>query len=280
VAAQVRPVCQASRVTPQAFYEPDGALLVATELTRGPWDSRIQHAGPPAALLARAIAAAPGGEDRRIARISCEILRPVPVAPLKPHAQVTRPGRNVDLVDARLETADGACVMLARAWRFPVGDVSLPARASASGEPPLAPEHGQQVPFFPVPHDIGYETAMDWRFTRGSFREPGPAMAWMRMKVPLVAGEAPSPLARVLVAADSGSGVSATLDRAGYQFMNVDLTVHLHRDPAGDWVGLDASSTFTGTRAGLACCDIYDRAGEVGRGSQTLLVTQLISQRQ
>lgn len=262
-------------MTPAAFYEADGALFSATELTRGPWDSQIQHAGPPAALLARAISAVPGGEDRRVARISCEILRPVPVAPLRAGAEIARPGRSVDLVDARLETADGTGVMIARAWRLPLGEVDLPAHAVPDGQLPPAPECGQEVPFFAVPHDIGYQTAMEWRFVRGSFRAPGPAMAWMRMKVPLIAGEAPSPLTRVLVAADSGSGISASLDPADYRFMNVDLTVHLHRDPVGEWVGLDASSTFTGTRAGLACCDIFDRAGQVGRGSQTLLVTQL-----
>lgn len=273
MAAALRPVGEADDMTAEAFYEPDGASFVATALTRGPWDASLQHGGPPAALLAREIAAAPGGEGRRIVRIGCEILRPIPVAPLRPCAEVVRAGRSIDLVDARLETSDGVLVMAGRAWRFPSGQVDLPAHAKATGEPPPGPEHGQRVPFFPVPHDVGYQTAMEWRFVRGAFCEPGPGMAWMRMKVPLIAGETPSPLARVLVATDSTSGVSATLDPADYMFTNVDLVVHLHRDPVGEWVGLDASSTFTGTCAGLACSNIYDDHGEVGRASQTLLVT-------
>ena len=81
---------------------------------------------------------------------------------------------------------------------------------------------------------------MDYRFARGGFRELGPATVWMRMRQPLVAGEEPSPLQRLLAAADSGNGVSATLDLAGHLFINVDLTVHLIRLPVGEWVCLDA----------------------------------------
>jgi hypothetical protein len=58
---------------------------------------------------------------------------------------------------------------------------------------------------------------------------------WMRMRHPLLAGEQPSRLQRVLIAADSGNGVSATLDYRSYLFVNVDLSVHLHRMPEGEW---------------------------------------------
>jgi len=272
VAAAVRQVREG--MTAEAFYEQDGALFVATGRTSGPWDPRFQHGGPPAALLAHAIAAAPDGEGRKIARISCDILRPIPVVPLRPHVEVVRPGRSIDLVDAFLETSDGIPVMASRAWRLPDGQIDLPEHVLPAGEPPPPPEHGQEVPFFPVPHDVGYHSAMEWRFVRGAFREPGPGMAWMRMTVPLIAGEEPSPLTRVLVAADSASGISATLDPADYMFMNVDLTVHIHRDLVGEWVALDARSIFTGTRTALARSDIYDLRGEIGTTSQTLLVEQ------
>ena len=47
------------------------------------------------------------------------------------------------------------------------------------------------------------------------------------MRHPLVAGEEPSPLQRVLIAADAGNGVSAALDWRRYLFINTDLSVHL-----------------------------------------------------
>ncbi len=43
-----------------------------------------------------------------------------------------------------------------------------------------------------------------------------------------------------MVAADSGNGVSAALDWRRFLFINVDLSVHLHREPEGEWVYLDA----------------------------------------
>ena len=92
------------------------------------------------------------------------------------------------------------------------------------------------------------------------------------MRQPLIAGEEPSPLQRVLVAADSGNGVSATLDWGRYLFINVDLTVHLHRPLAGEWVCLDSITIPEPSGVGLADTALYDGRGPIGRAAQTLLV--------
>ena len=105
------------------------------------------------------------------------------------------------------------------------------------------PDAGRTTPFFPTGQEVGYHTAMEVRFVAGSFLELGPATAWMRMRHPLVPDEAPSPLCRVLIAADSGNGVSAALDYQRWRFINPDLTVYLMRPPAGDWVALEATTT-------------------------------------
>jgi hypothetical protein len=107
-------------------------------------------------------------------------------------------------------------------------------------------------PFFPVQYEVGYRSAMEVRFSAGSFLDPGPATAWMRMRMPLFEGEQPSPLSRVLVAADSGIGVSNVLDFQNYLFINADLTVHLFRYPAGEWVCLHAATSINGAGIGLA----------------------------
>lgn len=114
------------------------------------------------------------------------------------------------------------------------------AAARASAGFAAAPEDGRAAPFFATGASVGYHTAIEWSFVAGAFRELGPATVWLRTHVALVAGEEPSPLARVLIAADSGNGVSATLDFLRHRFVNVDLSVHLHRLPAGEWVCLDA----------------------------------------
>lgn len=271
-----------------AFFELDGDRYVPSELTRGPWDPDSQHAGPPAALVGREIERLDSEAPRQVGRITFEIMRAVPIAPLRVEARIVRPGRSVELVEATLADDEGE-VMRAAAWRLGVQDVDLPAgltseagseiaNAPAStlrpGYAPPPPSEAAKRDFFDTGQSVGYHTAMEYRFVSGAFLEPGPATVWMRMRQPLVAGEPPSPLQRVLVAADSGNGVSATLDWARYVFINVDLTVHLNRLPAGEWVCLDAITIPEPTGVGLSDTALYDERGPIGRAAQTLLVAE------
>jgi hypothetical protein len=259
---------------PDAFYEPDGDLYAATELTRGPWDPGAQHAGPPAALLGREIELLPDAAEFQIGRISFDILRSVPIAPLRVSARVLRPGRRVQLVEAELSDAAGEPLMRASAWRIRIAPVDLPEEAIATPAPPPGPEQGGEVEFFATGQKLGYHTAMECRFISGGFVEVGPALVWLRMRQPLVAGEEPSPLQRVLVAADVGNGVSATLDYRRYLFINVDLTVHLERMPAGEWVCVDAVTLPRPSGVGTAESVLSDGEGRIGRALQTLLVSE------
>jgi hypothetical protein len=216
-----------------------------------------------------------------IGRITFDILGAVPIAPLTVEARVVRPGRSVEMLEAILRD-ESRDVIRATAWRIRIGAIELPA-GLASEEPeapvrrtgtPAGPDAGADEPFFPTGEDAGYHTAMDRRFVSGAFLEPGPATVWLRMGYPLVEGEEPSPLQRVLVAADAGNGVSATLDYTRYLFVNVDLTIHLHRLPAGDWVCLEALTTPEPTGVGLADSLLHDERGPIGRALQTLLVRE------
>ena len=260
--------------SPGHFYELDGDRAAPSGLTRGPWDPDSQHAGPPAALLGRALEALAieGETPMRVGRVTYEVLRPVPIAPLRVEAGVERGGRRVQMLGASLFASDEE-VMRARAWRLREEGVEL--EAEFLRQPPKhGPDDGDPAPFFPTGACEGYHTAVDYRFVRGGFLEPGPAVVWMRSRVALVAGEEPSPLQRVLVVADSGNGVSATLDWRRFLFINVDLTVHLHRYPAGEWVCLDAVTTPEPDGIGLADTTLLDERGRIGRAAQTLLVAQ------
>ncbi|MFF7215122.1 thioesterase family protein [Streptomyces sp. NPDC008238] len=273
----------------EAFFErvADERFL-PTGYTRGPWDAASQHAGPPAALLGRAVQTRPGArEDMRLTRITFEIHSPVPLAPLTVTTRVLREGRSVELVEAALTPDGGAEVMRARALRIRTAPGTVPAAGpaaapgtgpdadpgAASPEPPVpGPRQARPEPFFPVPWDTGYHTAVEARFAAGSFLDRGPATCWLRMRVPLVAGEKTAPLDRVLVAADSGNGVSNVLDFATHLFVNPDLTVHLHRHPAGEWVCLDARTTVDPYGVGMAETALHDEQGPIGRGVQSLFV--------
>src|SRR5262245_45739777 len=117
---------------PDSFYEPDGELYAATELTRGPWDPDSQPAGPPAALIGREIErlsggriGGEGGPPAQVGRVTYEVLRPVPIAPVRVEAEVLRPGRRVELVGASLRGSDGTELMRAQGWRLRTEEVGF-----------------------------------------------------------------------------------------------------------------------------------------------------------
>lgn len=239
----------------------------ATSHAVGPWDPGSLHAGPPTALMANALARHHPHEGRMTSRLTMEILRPVPVGELRVRTSVRRPGRKVELLSAVLEDGDGTPLMTAAEWRIRTTDLDLGA---TRGAPLAGPEEGHpSAGFFrPVEHG-GYMDAMEVRFLSGDWGTPGPATAWMRMRVPLLADEAPTGMDRLLVAADSGNGISASFDGL---FVNVDLTIHLAHTPHGEWVALDARTDLTDHGVGLATSVLHDVAGPVGRAAQSLIL--------
>jgi hypothetical protein len=255
---------------PTALYVPDGDGFLATDLTVGPWDPGLQHAGPVAALLAREAERSTGIPDGQTVRLAFDILAPVPVGPVRVGARQLRPGRRIELLEAVL-TAGSSERPLVRltAWRMRTAAVEGTAEASVAlpGPEESRPE---TAAFFTT--DVAYHRALDWRFAHGSFNAPGPAAAWTRPLCTLVEGEPMSPLQHLLVMTDAASGISAVLDWQRATFANVDLTVALVRPPAGDWLGVDAVTTIGPSGAGQCFADLHDTTGRIGRSAQALFV--------
>lgn len=252
-----------------ALFVEDGGLFVPSAHTRGPWDPRAQHAGAPAALIGRAVERLPADAPMHVARVTVEVLRPVPIVPLRVSAQVVRPGRRVQLSSVSA-FAGHEEVCRASAWRIRVADLRLPVApvtAAAIGTP------DSSLSFEPESDEPAlHRTGMEIRFAAGRFEDAGPATAWFRLRYPVVAGEEPSPLQRVLAAADFGNGISAAFDWLSHLYINTDLTVHLHRYPRGEWVCLDASTAVEQSGIGLAQSALFDERGPLGRSLQSLLV--------
>ncbi|MFE0020693.1 thioesterase family protein [Amycolatopsis sp. NPDC059021] len=254
-----------------AFYLPlpDGRLL-ATPHTAGPWSPDSQHFGPPSALLVRALEAAETGpHPGLLARATVEILGPAPVAAeLSVRSWLDRPGRSVELLGAELTTGDKV-IARASAWRIATSDTAAVATGDVAPLPP--PEECEEAPW-PPGWQGGYLEAMEWRTIRGGATEPGPAAVWVRQRLPLVDGEEPSALQRLFAVADSGNGVSNFLPLDRWWFINSELTVHVRRPPAGEWIGLDAATVVGPHGVGTATSTLHDGAGPVATGAQALLV--------
>jgi hypothetical protein len=252
-----------------AFYVPlGGGRFSPTRHTAGPWTPDSQHFGPPSALLVRALEALRPPHPAELARVTIEILGPAPVAELAVRASIERPGRSVELLHAELATADRV-IARASAWRIATSDT---AAVGTDGGPLLPqPDSVGESPW-PEGWQSGYLDAMEWRAVRGGMDVPGPAAVWARQRIPLVDGEEPSGLQRLFTVADSGNGVSNFLDPREWWFINTELTVHLRRPPAGEWIGLDAVTLVGPHGTGTATSILHDGQGPVGIGAQALLV--------
>lgn len=265
----MKALCLYLCVVSEAFYEQiDEQRFQPTVWTRGPWGPESQHGGPPSALLGRAIELANPRDDMLVARVVLDILGPVPLEPMDVTAEVVRPGRSVELVNAAISVG-GRDVMRAGAWRIRAEE--RPLEPTPLVAPPRPPDEGVEVPQFATGYE-GYIQAMEWLFVDGFFLEPGPATAWLRMRHPLLEGEEPSPLTRVLIATDSASGISGALDFKDWLFVNPDLSVYLSRMPRGEWICLDAQTTIEKHGVGLASAQIYDVDALLGRSLQSLFV--------
>ncbi len=246
------------------FYShPSDGNFVATGATVGPWDPKLQHGGPLAALHGTRIerVAKPG---MRLAHFAMEFLAPVAVGPLDVATAALRPGKKIELWSAT------SASIRATAWLLRVGVDRAESVGQSERVPPM-PDVAASTYFKTVPR-FGYGDALEWRFAEGGFESLGPAAVWSKLRVAIVEGEDVTPLARVLAMIDSANGISAELDVAKYLFVPVNLTVSLARYPEGDWVGMRAETSVARDGIGTTRARIFDAGGTIGRALQTLYV--------
>ena len=257
-----------------ALYQPDGDLFVPSELTRGPWDPGAQHGGPTAALLATCAEKAAAGDGMIAARVTIELLRPVPLSPLAVEISVERPGRKVQLLGLSL-LAGATEVARARVLRIRTKRVELPVGLS-SDDPPAPPARGKRsLPAWDLaPEKVAFHShAVEHRFVEGAFDQPGVGVDWIKLRYPVIAGEQILPIARVMAAADFGNGVSWEINRRdGYSFINPDLTVYLNRMPTSESVCIQSRSRYQPIGIGFAESLLWDESGPIGRSVQSLLI--------
>jgi hypothetical protein len=255
-------------------YEVDGGVAVPTELARGPWSPHAQHGGAPSALLAGQLERFDLGSATFPARFTLELMRPVPLTPLRIELRTIRPGKKVQLVQGSLFSGDTE-VVRATLLRLREHTVEF-ERAPVTGTyAPLPPPGAPQPMGADWTVGTGFWNAVATSRARGEWGQPGPAGVWLRLTVAIVAGEEPTPFQRVAAAGDFGNGVAAAFDRMRYSCINPDLTITLHRLPTTAWVGLDSSTFPEPAGFGVAESVLHDEAGRIGRAVQTVLIEEL-----
>ncbi|MDP2260409.1 MAG: thioesterase family protein [Caulobacter sp.] len=251
-------------------FEIDGSRVTATPFSAGPWGPTMQHGGAPTALVARAAEAFPAARPMRVARLTVDLLRPVPVATLDIETEVVREGRKIQLLQVRLLHEGKECVR-ASVLKLRSEPLDLPQhdgfRPLEQAAPPL---DEPRSPGFGATH--GFGSGMSAKIMRGEWGKPGPAAVWFRAERPIVRGEATSPLMRAALTADFCNGVSAVLDFQQWTYINGDLSVNFARDPVGDWILLDAETWVGDSGGAMAFARLADRDGYFGRAVQSVLI--------
>ncbi|MGV9350238.1 thioesterase family protein [Streptomyces spiralis] len=277
------PVSNTSAVSPSpsggtlpqfgTFYRDMGhGRYDSSPATAGPWSPKTQHGGPLSALMGRALERHAPRPGFRVARISLELARPVPVADLQVEVRTVRSRARTELLEGEI-TSDGQVVLIARAWRMIASPDDTTQLRREPGGPPLP---GPQSPHTMTgAHVEGYIAAMEWRFESGKgFDTAGPGIVWARQRIPLVSDEPDTPRTRALTLTDSSWPVAFELDHNRQFMINTDVTLALHREPIGEWLCVRSATAASPGGSGLALGQLDDTAGDCGRILQTLLVTQ------
>lgn len=256
-------------VSREPIFRLDGDRVIPSPDAAGPWDPGMQHGSAPAALVVWAAEQVPTAAPMHIVRVTIDLMRPVPIAPLTVETEVLREGRKIQLCAVRLLAAGtvvvSASVLKSRAQplELPSGIADLAVDVPGPGRSAAEPGDLAGSPFI---------RCISMRAARGRFGGVGPAAIWFRVDQTLIEGAPVSQAMRALVAADFSNGVSAALDFRHWTFINADLTVNFARQPVGDWILVDGESWIGPNGSGLAMARLADERGYFGRSVQSLVV--------
>lgn len=265
---------------PAVFYRrlgrtDDGAeRFIPTDFSRSVWSTEMQHGSPPAALMVRAIEREHPRTDARLARVTVDLLGPVPMSECRVRTRILRPGRSIELVGAQLdaELPDGTerTVATASAWRMATEDTAAAERTADAPFTTDGPLEQSGFGFFGRHDGDTFLDAVDWRWhALADGSRPGSVR--VQSTAVLVEGEQTTAMERMFSVVDAANGVGATLDPAEWTFLNTEMTVHIHRVPAGS-LGITAAASVGPDGIGLCSAVIHDEDGPVARTAQSLLV--------
>jgi acyl-CoA thioesterase len=259
-----------SAIMPEAYFTVDGDSLVPSLMTRGPWGALMggQIVG---GVLAWGIEQSGIEPDFQPARLTVDLLRPVPIEPVQIRVSVQREGRRIKLVDATLEqhgkTVARAAALFLRRGEHPdmrVWSASVempPIPADTDGFPP-------DMPFFIWSYgaDVGKPSRGMAEWEQGEAQK----FAWTRTFRPMVHGHPLTPFVRLAFVGDVTSALTNWGD-GGLRFINADYTVTASRLPHGEYVGLAAHSHYGTAGVATGSATLFDRHGPFGTSSALAL---------
>lgn len=257
-------------------HETAGSYFIRESTTRfrptwhvsGAWNPDEQHIAPVLGLIAHLVEtdfAQRRQDDLRLIRLSCDILGVIPLEPFDVQVEVKRPGRTIELIEVTLSHG-GRAAVIGRAWLSARYDTET---LSGSALAPLPARETMSRWGLDTNWPGGFVASVEiWRQELAA----GRVQFWVRSPLQLLEGEEVSSTAKALAVIDVANGVAARVAPEEVAFPNLDLSVHLFRQPEGEWIGLDSAVSLGPAGAGLTHSILHDAQGPVGAFSQILTV--------
>lgn len=259
----------------EALFKIEGASFLPTSLAGSPWHPDVLHGGAPAGLLAFCLEREVEGSGLQPAKLSIDLLRPVPKASLSVKVRTLRKGKRILLLAATLQAGDSV-VAEATCLFIKPQMITLPEFAYRE-TPSIEPPHGvQEVSFrdilFGSSGDLppGLHTTIQLRPVT-TLNERGRGIAWVALPVSIVSGHSNTPFMLAALAADFGNGVGQLRLGENMGTINVDIILQLSRLPDGDWIGIDSVALMDEMGIGQVTTTLHDIHGRIGQVSQTIM---------
>lgn len=260
----------------EPLFRRDGDLLVPGVLTRGPWYHGTLHGSAMLAAMGRAAERHPSDVDRQVVRLTVDMMRAAPMAPLRVETTTARAGKSIDFVDVAMY-ADDELYVRGSALRVRTADVVVDEPEDVPPPPP--PPAGEYAGASPFAHRASDEPA--FHHAIDVHIDVDSEVVWFRLAVPVVEGEATTSLVTVAAIADwtyavphllaGARGVPRPTARAVHA-INADTTVNTFRPLSGNWVGLRTTAHTGSLGAGVSGAHLYDADGPLGFSAQSVLV--------
>ena len=255
--------------------------FTATELTASPWGEGFQHGSPPAALIAFLLEA--GAQEAgldptrgRFARISVDLLGAVPLGALQGRTTVIRPGKRISLLEAIVTDVNGRECIRGRGWWLIGSDTTAVERTVAEKIP--GPEEGHPATQWLEHWSSGYIDSIDVIQVDLPEKQPGFAQGnayayWARSTFPTMAGYKDTAWTQLMKIVYIANGLNPQLlSVQEWTYMNVEMSVHLHRLPVGEWTGIVAEANYGPDGIGTTIARIYDTSGPIGAVTQAIML--------
>ena len=252
-----------------SVYRLEGSRVLTGPMAGGPWDPKLQHGSAPSALIVAVAEAVPTAAPMRVARLTVDLMRPIPVAPLEIKTEVLREGRKIQLCNIDL-IADGKLCVRGTVLNIRRESFELPDTVKAEPVTLPPPEAGRiaegkitENPFM---------ACLNMSVVKGGFNRPGPGAVWFRVDRPIIEG---SPTLRPC--GRLSRPISATAPRRCWISAPGPSSMAICRSTLR---AIRSATGFCSTRkpglgrtaAGIACAKLADSQGYFGRAAQSILI--------